>query len=176
MAGFAEGNMMRRVEYPKSEPTELDYLRMAYEAARDNSEDPSTQNGAVIVSGNSIISTGWNHIPLGVKGTWERPAKYLYVEHAERDSIYTAARHGKCTLGATMYCPWFACADCARGIICSGIKNVVGLRRALDLTPPHWIENVEAANRMLTDGGVDIRWIDDRVGVTIRFNGNLEEM
>lgn len=161
---------------PVKERSAIDYLRIAYEHARDNSQDPSTQNGSVIVNGGSIIAVGWNHFPDGVKGTWERPGKYLYVEHAERDAIYAAARLGRACGGATMYCPWFACADCARGIILAGIKNVVGLKRSLDLTPPHWIENVEAANRMLVDGGVKIRWIDDRVGVTIRFNGSLEEM
>jgi dCMP deaminase len=48
------------------------------------------------------------------------------MEHAERDAIYKAAFVGMQTEGATLYVPWFACADCARAIIAAGITRVVG--------------------------------------------------
>ena len=34
---------------------------------------------------------------------WERPEKYSWVEHAERNAIYAAAREGVRLAGATMY-------------------------------------------------------------------------
>ena len=45
---------------------------------------------------------------------FERPMKYLYFEHAERNAIFTAARHGIRTEGATLYVQALPCVDCAR--------------------------------------------------------------
>lgn len=67
---------------------------------------------------------------------WSRPEKYNWVEHAERNAIYAAAREGVRLDGATMYITAedaktgamrrsFPCNDCARAIIQVGIKTVV---------------------------------------------------
>ena len=45
---------------------------------------------------------------------FERPVKYMYFEHAERNAIFTAARHGIRTEGATLYVQALPCVDCAR--------------------------------------------------------------
>ena len=110
-------------------------LRKAYNYASIVSSDLNTQNGAIIVNNGEIISMGANSIPLNVKiddNRLKRPDKYNYIEHAERNAIYNAAKQGKSTYGATMYCPWFACTDCARAIIQSGIKKVVGHKHFVD--------------------------------------------
>lgn len=153
-----------------------DYLKIACELGRDFSTDPSTQNGAIIVRDGQILTQGFNYIPDGVQGTWEKGTKYLYVEHAERDAIYKAAKHGIPTEGAIMYCPWLACADCARAIIISGITKVYGLQRALDLTPERWQTSVNEALKMMRDAGIDITWMDTTLDVTIRFDGQLTNM
>jgi len=54
---------------------------------------------------------------LGVKDLtdrFERPIKYMFFEHAERNAIFTAARHGIRTDGATLYVQALPCVDCAR--------------------------------------------------------------
>lgn len=163
-----------------SKDIDIKYLKMAFENAREWGTDPSTQNGAVIVEydnlleGDWVIGQGANHFPEGVKETklrWERPLKYAFVEHAERNAIYAAVREGQCTEGATMYCPWYACSDCARAIIQAGIKEVVGHKKCFDLTPEHWKESIANAFLMFEEAGVVTRTIDEEMGVSIRFNG-----
>ncbi len=47
------------------------------------------------------------------------------VVHAEMHAISEAARKGRSTQGATLYCTTFPCHICARHIISSGISNVI---------------------------------------------------
>ena len=132
--------------------------------ASTKSKDPSTQVGAVIVGeDNEILSTGFNGFPRGVRedipARWERPMKYNFVEHAERNAIYNAARIGVALKGSTMYvnfsevCP---CTDCTRGIIQSGIKKVVLGGQPFPGKGEHWEENVKIARIMLDEVGVEI--------------------
>jgi dCMP deaminase len=95
------------------------------------SKDINTKIGVVIVGkNNEIVSTGYNSFPRGIDDTvperQERPEKYTWFEHAERNSIYNAARIGISTNGCTMYMSCgLPCADCARAIINCGIKKIV---------------------------------------------------
>lgn len=59
---------------------------------------------------------------------WERPAKYEYVEHAERNAVYNAARSGVRTEGAIAYLNWqpTPCVECTKAFIQAGIDEVVG--------------------------------------------------
>lgn len=150
------------------------YLYEAYLYAQGNSKDPSTWNGAVIV-GYDVIAQGANHFPNGVVESserWERPLKYSFVEHAERNAIYDAASEGEATKGKRMFCPWFACADCARAIVQSGIVSVTGLKKPFDLTPDHWIESVLIGHQILKEGGVVVRVVDIELGIEVLFNGS----
>lgn len=93
------------------------------------SKDRSTKVGVVIVDDEKrVVSIGYNGFPRGcnddVECRHERPAKYMYTEHSERNAIYNAARLGISTKGKIMYCTLFPCADCARAIIQSGIKEL----------------------------------------------------
>lgn len=151
-------------------------MKEAYKFATRYSTDPSTNLGAVIVSPEGeFLSGDANRFPEGVKETkerWERPLKYHYVEHAERNAIYSAAADGMSTYEATMYCPWFACADCARAIIQCGIKKVVGHKFMMDGTPDRWRESIDEAHKMLTEAGVEWEFIDCKIGdIKILFNG-----
>ena len=145
-----------------------DWLRIAYRNARDFSDDLSTQCGAVLVSedGNQVVF-GANHFPKGVKVTdarlTKRPDKYLYVEHAERDCILSAALRGVATLGATLYAPYFSCADCARAIIGAGIKEVIGHQSVMDRTPDRWMESIVAGDTMLDEAGVHRTYINGKL-------------
>ncbi|TXH17542.1 MAG: CMP deaminase [Hyphomicrobiaceae bacterium] len=154
------------------------FLRKAYQYAREQSTDPSTQNFAIIVDprDNCIISQGPNRFPKGVHESpmrWERPLKYSYVEHAARNAIYAAARQGISTFKTVMYCPWFACADCARGIIEAGISEVVGHAASIHKSRPDWQKSIDVALDMLCEAGVKLRYVDGHLGCSIRFDGNI---
>lgn len=161
-----------------ADDSELGFLKEAYKVAAEKATDPSTQNGAVLVdmyrNVPRVMAWGANHFPRGVRerpDRWERPLKYNYVEHAERNAIYHACRSGVSTDQLWMFCPWFACSDCARAIIQAGITHVVGHRKPFDLTPPHWKESIAVALGMLDEAGVKTKLVDGTVGITLRFNG-----
>jgi len=162
--------------------TNSDYkeiLKIAYELA-EKSPDPSTQNGAILVreagiSGYEIMSRGYNHFPEGVKylsERWERPIKYSFIEHAERDSIFQAAKMGISTQGLIMVCSWSACDNCARAIIGSGIKRLVRHKQASDRSPENWKQNIVIADMMLREAGIEIIDYDGIIGgLSIRHSG-----
>ncbi len=100
------------------------------------SKDPSTKVGCVLVgTNNQVLSVGYNGFPRFISGDddpqgerWERPIKYEYVEHAERNAIYNAARSGIATDQAVAYMNWepTPCAECTRAFIQAGIIKIVG--------------------------------------------------
>ena len=94
------------------------------------SKDPHTQVGCIIAGpAHEIRSTGYNSLPRGIRDDLperlERPAKYLWMEHAERNAIYNAARCGTSLEGCTIYIELMPCMDCARAIVQAGIREVV---------------------------------------------------
>lgn len=156
---------------------EIDYLRQACQFAAISSQDGRTQNGAVLVTKTRAICAV-NAFPAGVAATEERrsaPEKYLFIEHAERAAIYRAASLGVSTAGASLYCPWFACCDCARAIIMAGISEVVGLVSLRNATPERWQENIKLAEKMLAEAGVGQRLLAVELGEWLRFDGELRK-
>ncbi len=124
------------------------------------SKDRSTQVAAIIVDeeSNTPVTFGYNGFPRGcdddVDCRHERPEKYLWAEHAERNAIYNAAREGKSLEGKTLYVNLFPCADCARGIIQSGIKKVVTPEPNLELE--HWKNSFKVSLEMMKEVGIEI--------------------
>lgn len=157
------------------------FLRRAYINASRLSNDPKTTNGSVLVQGERIID-GANQFPRGVKETperWERPKKYIYVEHAERQVIFTSARCGWSIQDAKLYCTWYACTDCARAIIQSGIQTVIGHAAMFDFTPDHWRESIQQAFVMFEEAGIECLAYEGRIfeepseTPALRFNGEI---
>lgn len=135
------------------------YLDMA-QLVSGWSKDDSTKVGAVIVGeAGQILATGYNGLPRGVDDNRsernERPEKYLWYEHAERNAIYNAARSGISLLGSTLYVPWHPCADCARGIIQSGIGSVV---LGTGIIPDRWHDSCRVGGIMFHEAGVSVDW------------------
>lgn len=142
------------------------YFRQLANTVKLKSKDKNTQIGVVIVGrDNEIVSTGYNSFPRGIDDTLEfrqeRPEKYYWFEHAERNAIYNAARIGVSTKDTTMYLSCgLPCADCARGIINAGIKQIFCER--VDVTKgEHWAESQERSYDMFLEADVDIRFYDD---------------
>ena len=90
------------------------------------SKDPSTQTGAVITDGTSIISQGYNGFPHGIADDErlnDRAIKYKMIIHSECNAILYAARP---LHGMTIYSwPFAPCSACAAMIIQVGIDRVV---------------------------------------------------
>jgi len=154
--------------------SDIDMMRVAYRHAASFSDDPDTMNGAVLVLRSGDVHLGANRIPPSVRKHPERlvrPEKYLWLEHAERDAILSACRAGGSTVGSTLYCPWFACPDCARAIIQAGVHEVVGHVSPLSRTPRRWSDLIATASVMLKESGVKTRIVSGFVGETVRFDG-----
>ena len=144
----------------------VEYFRNLAHQVKLKSKDENTQIGAIIVGKDKeIVSTGYNSFPRGLKDyeaeRQERPEKYYWFEHAERNAIYNAARIGVSTKGCTMYLSCgVPCSDCARGIINSGITRIFYERG--DITKgKHWEENYDRSWTMLEEAGIDIQFYDD---------------
>ena len=85
-----------------------DYFVSIAEQVKEKSKDIKTKIGAVIVGkDNEILSTGYNSFPRGLNDNvvqrQERPEKYFWFEHAERNAIYNAARIGVSLKQSTVY-------------------------------------------------------------------------
>ena len=108
-----------------------EYFINIAEQVKEKSKDINTQIGAVIVGKDKeILTTGYNSFPRGLNDELperqERPEKYFWFEHAERNAIYNAARIGVSLKESTVYLTsGLPCMDCARGLIQAGVKKVV---------------------------------------------------
>ena len=140
----------------------IDYFRNLANNVKLKSKDSKTQIGAIIVGkDNEIVSTGYNSFPRGIDDTnanrQERPEKYFWFEHAERNAIYNAARIGVSTKGTTMYLShWFPCADCARGIINSGITTIYCDKINIEDKSTSYVESFKRSKEMLLEADVKI--------------------
>jgi dCMP deaminase len=146
---------------PKTTKWDLYFMSMAEHAAT-LSKDESTKLGCVIVGpDNEVRSTGYNSFPRGIDDNrperQQRPWKYKFFEHAERNAIYNAARMGTPLKGCVLYCAWPPCSDCARAVIQAGIVRVVVRGEAV---PGRWDEDMAAAKEMLDEAGVELHKLE----------------
>ncbi len=152
-------------------------MSLAYRYAYTLSDDTRTKNGAIIVSENTVLSYGVNQFPKGVVLTRDRlisPVKYSFMEHAERNAIYAAWKSGRSLEGTTMICPWFSCADCARAIVASGIKTIVGHKLRFSEPSPTWGASIDFGNTILDEGGVTRTYYDGTVDNCVGFWDGVE--
>lgn len=166
-------------------------------AVAQQSPDPSTQNGAVLVDSlvqgplNGDTDNGWRANPIvlasgcneypvyvnygeGYEERFERPLKYSFIEHAERNALYDAAFEGIRTRNLIMLSPWAACADCARGIIQCGISELITLKP--EEVNDRWDSSIGVAMTMLKEAGVKVTYFEGKVfdehnQITLRRNG-----
>jgi dCMP deaminase len=94
------------------------------------SKDIHTKVGAIIVGhDNEIRSTGYNSLVRGIDDTkterLERPDKYDWTEHAERNAIYNAARIGIPLKGCRIYIPFMPCVPCSRALVSVGLIEII---------------------------------------------------
>ena len=128
----------------------------------EKSKDTSTKTGAIVVGPDrEIRATGYNGLVRGVDDDkperMERPTKYDFFEHAERNAIYNACLTGTSLKGCILYATHPPCTDCARAIIQSGIKMVVTneLEVRNDITSQTWRDKLEYSRQMFEEAGVE---------------------
>ncbi len=130
------------------------------------SKDPSTKVGAVVVGPDrEIRSTGYNGLVRGVDDNkperLERPTKYDFFEHAERNAVYNACLIGASLKGCVIYVTSMPCPDCARAIIQSGIKMVVTHKVTIDENSPAntWRDKLIYSEEMFKEAGIDCLYL-----------------
>lgn len=138
---------------------------------KEKSKDPSSKIGAVIVGPDKqILSTGFNGFPRGIDETdparWERPIKYDYVSHAERNAVDNAARHGVAVRGCKLYIVGMGnlgdmcvpCIECTKTLIQAGIKEIIGYAyKLLSLGSKYDPKNGQFALNLIREAGVNFR-------------------
>ncbi|MBQ9035464.1 MAG: dCMP deaminase family protein [Alphaproteobacteria bacterium] len=125
------------------------------------SKDPSTKTGAVVVGPDKEIrATGYNGLVRGVNDNvaerMQRPTKYDFFEHAERNAIFNACLTGTQLKGCTIFCTLTPCTDCARAIIQAGIKEVVTYeyKPAVDDPKNTWRDKLDYSAEMFKEASV----------------------
>ncbi len=127
----------------------------------ESSDDSNRKVGCVIVKdGDTMVSYASNSIPNGVKklnSRKEKPNKYSWIGHAERNAICEAAKQGISTDGCEMYCNYYPCSDCAISIIECGISKLYTEKP--DFNHHKWGESWKRSKKMFNEAGVDIEFV-----------------
>ena len=157
------------------------FMSIAYMVAM-KSKDEKTQHATVIVGqDNRIKSTGYNSFPSGIidydPERQKRPEKYYWIEHSERNALYSAAKAGIALDGCKLYVTGIPCMDCARGIIQSGIQEVI----YHDIKPydsEKWEKHNKRTLTLFEEAGVEIREYKGPVinKMSVRRDGELIEV
>jgi dCMP deaminase len=146
------------------------FMAMVYLVA-SRSKDKRAHIGAVIIGPQKEIrSTGYNGFVRRLDDTvserYEKPEKFFWFEHAERNAVYNASRNGVTLEDCTMYTNGIPCADCARGIIQSGIKEVVVDKEWDDDNSEKWRQSAQRSLDMFSETGIRVR----------KYSGNFLEI
>jgi len=135
-------------------------LMTAAIAAARHSPNHVRRVGAVLVpaaGGPHLLAC--NTFPRGVHDTALRHTgngRLIWMEHAERNAIYAAARAGVALEGATLASSYFPCVDCARAIVQSGIAHIHTLQP--DLSDPVWGESFGYSRTVLEEAGIQLHF------------------
>jgi dCMP deaminase len=171
------------IEFKEYTPPSWDevFMRGVYLIAT-KSKDKSTKFGACVVLDNSPILWGFNGIPRKVKDLterMERPIKYKYTAHAERNACYQGTKMGISAEGATLYTQGIPCCDCSIAVIQSGIKEIVIHKQWSELEEDmlknrdQWKGGNEISTTMFNEAGVNVRVFDGVLGLKGYLNGMI---
>lgn len=162
----------------RSDALNRELLRKAFGLAL-KSPDTRTQNGCFVAEldgSEALYDLGsCNDLVSGIEATPERvtsPLKDIYVEHAERNLIYRAAREGVLLDGVLLVATWKPCVACARAIVQAGIAELLIPQATY---PEHWLEEISAAALLLREAGVLVTEVRGVLGETqpIRRMGEI---
>jgi len=141
------------------------------------SPDPRTKVGCLIVGPDGRIRCGaCNDYPQGIlRDLGQRaaaPLKYIWLEHAERNAIYQAARLGLAIEGCSMFVELVPCIECVRAIIQAGIIQVViNKDRCDEYQGTKYSGEHPVAMSMLAEAGVAVRFASPDKGMPVEQIG-----
>lgn len=149
------------------------------------SKDNSSKIGAVIVGPDKeIVSVGWNGLPRKVNECilerHERPLKYSFFAHAERNCIYNCVRIGVSAKGCSLFTNGTPCSDCGIACIQAGIKEVIVHKKWEDAkwggdNKSKWLASADITKQMFLEAGVSLRQYDGPLLTEIKgyCSGNI---
>jgi len=132
-------------------------MDLAQKAARASPNRVRQVGAAVLACDGSAPITACNTFPEGVADLdWrhEGDGRFVWMEHAERNAIFAAARAGRALAGATIASTFFPCIDCARAIVATGMARLVAPEPALE--DPVWGASFPRSRIILEEGGVEL--------------------
>lgn len=140
------------------------YMDLARHASK-RSNCSRRKVGAIIVKGRSIVSTGYNGTPVGVRNCFDggcvrcsssvAPGQgydTCICVHAEANAMLFAARHGTAIEGGILYTTLRPCFSCLKESIQAGISEIVYL-----LGEPYDGELEETYWSLLRESGIKMR-------------------
>jgi dCMP deaminase len=136
-------------------------VELAIAAARKSPSRPRKVGAVLLAADGATTLSACNDFPAGVRDLESRhahPERLLWIEHAERNAIFAAARAGVGTAGATLVATFHPCADCARAIVQAGIAEVHTL--APDFADPLWGPAFHFSRAILEEGGVRVNYLE----------------
>jgi dCMP deaminase len=136
-------------------------VEQAIDAARRSPSRPRKVGAVLVLADGTTTLVACNDFPAGVRDLEERhthPERLLWIEHAERNAIFAAARAGVATAGATLITTFHPCADCARAIVQAGIGDVHTM--APDFADPLWGPAFRCSRAILEEGGVRVVYLE----------------
>lgn len=177
---------MRLTEF--YEPSTANWMRLAlrdaYQLAQENSPDPSTKVGALILreedEGYRQIGRATNRINHQVDQTSESKEHLLVdrawkggnILHAEPLAIKTTRTYGFSPEGQVMVMPWIPCEACAEEIVDAGLAELVSHEAMILRSPTDWEESLVRGLETLQAGGVRLRMYSGEIGeATHLFRG-----
>jgi len=141
-------------------------VELAILAARKSPSRPRKVGAVLVLADRVTTLVACNDFPTGVRDLESRhayPERLLWIEHAERNAIFAAARGGLATTGATLIATFHPCADCARAIVQAGITTLHTL--APDFADPIWGPAFGCSQTILEEGGVRVVYLERDPGL-----------
>ena len=153
------------------------FMTMVYLVA-SKSKDKRTHMGAVVVGPHKEIrSTGYNNFVRGLDDSvlerQEKGEKQNWFEHAERNAIYNATLIGTSLVDCIMYTNGIPCMDCARGIVQSGIREVVVDKKWSPNTFIEWAKRNKRTIEMFEEVGIKLRYHDTKYTPLVMMNDGI---
>ena len=147
---------------PKEKVKEIDLesdalINLASLAATGSPNRVRQVGAAIFICDGGEPITACNTFPEGVADLdWrhEGDGRFVWMEHAERNAIFAAAKRGRRLAGATIASTFFPCIDCARAIVQTGITRLISPEPALD--DEVWGQSFLRSRVILEEGGVEM--------------------
>jgi len=153
------------------------FMTMVYLVA-SRSKDERTHIGAIVVGPRKEIrSTGYNGFVRGLNDSVSerqgKGEKNYWFEHAERNAIYNATLTGTSLAECIMYTNGVPCMDCARGIVQSGIKEIVVDKKWDSNHLEEWAERNRRTLEMFGETGIRLRYHETNYVEIKKFNDGV---